>query len=295
MLSVSRISVASYFVFFSELFHPLCLARLPSNSNSLAELEALVCGQNFSTLEASYLFIASGLIHLFVVSGAHLIFIKKMLSPIDAILPHRFFNLFLYTVLFIFIAACQFNAPIVRSFLFLILSAFLKTKKIHWPLNYLVFISGMLTLVFNHQWVSSMSLQLSWLITISFLLQNIFFKYAFVLWKHLLSFVFIFPTLLYLQVPQFLLVLTNLILTPFLEFILFPLSLIVWFIPPLYVLFDLLINGLKFVLLKSELTYQFQLSATPTWFSLFNWGLIMSLHLMIHLFEVKQKRKSIFA
>jgi predicted membrane metal-binding protein len=288
--SLIRFSFFEYLKPFSTFFHLKCIQQLPANATSIAELKALVCGESFSTLGPAYLFMATGIIHLFVVSGAHLVFLKKILSLPKSICNNLIFYSLIYAALFIFSAACEFNAPISRSFLTLILSDFLKIQKIAWPLHFKVLIAGIITLLFNPLWMNSLSLQLSWLIALAMTWSFFILHQSHPLWPQIINFVFILPTIIFFQISSPLVVLTNLFLTPFLELVLFPLSLLIWLIPRLYPVFDLLMVGLKNLLIKTEISYQIQTTERPAELILFNWGFILIMHIGLHLFYIKKNR-----
>ena len=80
--SIIRFSAIELFSDVAKKSHDFCILNLPKNSEAYAELKALVCAESFSNLSDSQLYISSGLIHLFVVSGAHFILIESALMQL---------------------------------------------------------------------------------------------------------------------------------------------------------------------------------------------------------------------
>lgn len=291
---LKRISFFNLFHSVAALLHKNCLLSLPVEAKSLPELKALVCGANFSEAQTSNLYIATGLIHLFVVSGAHLILIKKILDFIFAFLKLEKIGSWLCAfILIYFSASCAFNAPVTRALLSFLLADDFIFKKNFWPQHFRIFVVGLLTLLFNSLWISSLSLQLSWLIALGLYLNRNYFSQRHLLFQQIINMSLIYPTLLFLQVPQPIIALLHLVFSAFLELILFPLALLVRFFHFLAPLFDLLILLLKNILIKTEVSYQLQTAETPPTLVIFNWGLIFVIHFTIHIFHLKKEREKL--
>lgn len=289
MFSLVRFSSLQLVFILSNKAHQLCLDGLPKNSTALVELKALVCAENFSNLNDSKYYLSSGLIHLFVVSGAHLIVIENLLT-----LGSYFFKLssrFTLSLLLIYAFACGLNAPVVRCLIAFALNVYLKNKNIHWPLHLKLLIVGTLTLCFNFPWISSLSLQMSWIAAFMAALALNHFKSNSVLIKQSLFYFSLLPTVIFFQIPSFIVILLNLFLAPVLEFLLFPLALGVWFFNFLHPIFDFLILFLKFTLRKFELDFQIQLENSPEYLIHFNWLFIFILHGVFHVFYIKKMQQ----
>ncbi len=288
--AVVRFSILHHFEFLTSFLHAKCLERLPVNATALPELKALVCAENFSGLFVSEVFVTSGLIHLFVVSGAHLLVLQNIY---DRLLLHRDSplakNIF-FVILFIYGAACEFNSPVSRSVIAIFLMAYLASHKLYWPKHYCLLLVGLATLIIEPAWLQSISLQLSWLAAFVVNLNTEFFRHKNFIFKQSLYFFALLPILIYFQIPSPLVIVMNLIFTPILEFILFPLGLLVWLIPGLHPLFDSLIELLKFILNKINLQWHFQPESVPSNLILFNWAFIFALHVVIHFAWMKRKR-----
>jgi ComEC/Rec2-related protein len=285
-----RFSVHSLFHPLILFFHQSCLSRLPSQSSALPELQALVCGQNFSDPKSSQIYIATGLIHLFVVSGAHLILLEGILDFFK-IYSKSIPRFLILTALFIYVLACDFNPPIVRSFLSMLASIVLFQNKLRWPISYKIFLTGMLTLCIDPTWASSVSLQLSWVAGLIVSLNSLYFSKSGFFLKQSLFYIFLWPFLIFLSIPSPLVILVNLIFAPALEFILFPLGLAVWVAPFLHPLFDWTITALNQILKLLEFQMNTQSELDTNKLALFGWIFILFLHFTLHLVEMNQRKQ----
>lgn len=284
-LSLIRFSFLEILLPVAEKTHFFCLQYLPTSSHSIPELNALVCAQNFNNLANSQFYISSGLIHLFVVSGAHLILIEKMLNKFK----QR--QTYILAVLIIYGFICNLNAPVVRCLLAFTLNAFFHGKNIKWPAHFKLLIIGFLSLSFNYNWICSLSLQMSWIAAFLVVLGEHFYKESSILFKQSLFYITLLPTVIFFQIPSPVVILLNIVLAPVLEFILFPLGLVIWFFNFLYPLFDLLILFFKSILRHLELDFQIQDYEMPPNLIFYNWCLIFTLHAVFHLAHVYKKRK----
>lgn len=287
ILSLVRFSVHEILAPVAEKAHLFCLNNLPENSSSIAELKALVCAHNFSNLGASELYISSGLIHLFVVSGAHLILIENLLKKSNLSQTLIFIALIIYGF------ACDLNAPVTRCLIAFTLNSFLSAKNIRWPAHFKLLIIGTLTLSINYNWITSLSLQMSWIAAFLLILGEHFYKESSLLFKQSLFFITLLPTVVFFQIPSPIVILVNILLAPVLEFILFPLGLLVWFFNFLHPLFDFLILIFKSTLQNLELDFQIQTKDSPHNLVFYNWCIILALHSVFHLIHVQKMRRPI--
>lgn len=284
ILSLSRFSVFEILEPLSRKAHLLCINKLPPQSTSLSELKALVCAQNFSNLNESQFYISSGLIHLFVVSGAHLIIIEKLLIKLS------FNRTLIFIILVIYSFACGLNAPVTRCLIAYSLNLYLTHKKIYWPPHLRLLIIGSMTLSFNYNWINSLSLQMSWIAAFLVVLVTHFYKEYSVFFKQSLFFITLLPSVVFFQIPSPVVIIINMILTPILEFILFPLGLMVLMFNFLNPLFEFLIYIFKTLLQAFELDFQIQSISQPPQFTIYNWGLIFLMHGIFHLIYIHKKR-----
>ncbi|WP_158320354.1 ComEC/Rec2 family competence protein [Pseudobdellovibrio exovorus] len=295
-LSLIRVSFFEIIKPVAEKTHLLCINKLPQKASFLPELKALVCAEDFSTLAHSQIYITTGLIHLFVVSGAHLILIETLFDKLFSRVPQSAQPASLYiklALLALYSLACGLNPPITRSLISIFLTVYLLNKHIHWPWHFKVFAVGLLTLIFNHQWITSLSLQLSWLAAFTVRLGSSYFTTASPFFRQSLFFIILFPTIVFFQVPSLSTIFLNIILSPALEFLLFPLGLLVLIFNFLYPLFDFLILIFRKILEASEVDYRHQFYELPSYLVLCNWLLICSLHVLFHVLNIRTKRKSI--
>ena len=289
-LTLFRFSVVKIAEPLSEFAHKICLEKLPTTSNYLPELKALVCAENFTGLHQSELYVAAGLIHLFVVSGSHLILLEKVFNFL--ILKNRQLRFVIYLFLIAYSLMCSLNPPVCRCLISFGLSEFLYGKNIHWPAHFKLLIVGFFTISLSPDWIDSLSLQLSWLaaFVVSIQLKNsselrsIFIRQS-------LFFIVLSPTVIFFQNTSLTHLLTNLLLAPLTEYILFPLALMSWVFHPFVILFDGALLGLRIVLHNLEFTVQLHNFELPSEIRYLNWGLILGLHLYSHLHYVKQKRQ----
>ncbi len=232
----------------------------------------------------------SGLIHLFVVSGAHLLVLQKIYNRLSSGRSQKIF----FIVLFIYGGACQFNSPVTRSMLAIYLMAYLTAKHLFWPKHFCLLLCGLLTLLIEPKWLQSISLQLSWLAAFVVMANQELFRERSFLFKQSLYFFALLPILIYMQIPSPLVILMNIFFTPILEFLLFPLGLLVWFFPRLHPVFDYLIDFFKWLLTKVNLHWQFQPETAPTSLIIINWALIFTLHFSFHLIWMNKKRNGCY-
>lgn len=272
-------------------FHFHCLERIPLASSSAFELKAIACGENFSTAASSQIFMASGLIHLFVVSGAHLIVLEKMITS-AFFTKYKIPKSFVLFILFIYTLACDMNSPITRSFLSILLSFILLHKHLYWTDNYKLFLMGLLTLIINPLWLNSLSLQMSWMAALILSINSLYFFKAGILFKQFLFFLFLWPFLIFFQIPSPSIIIANLIFTPILEFFLFPLALLIWLCPFLYFLFDFIILYLKNLLHLFEFQLIYQEHPVNLELVLFGWIFILGMHYVLYFTELKQRRQN---
>lgn len=235
----------------SQAFHNICLQSLPTTVEKLGSLEALVCGKNMHDPELKELLSQSSLIHIFIVSGSHFLFLYKILARVPILRRFPLFPLSLYALA----TLCQ--APALRALVFLALVELARRKKFFTPSVLLVLLSGVFCLCLFPQWLASRSLLMSLLAALVMALMSDYFGKN----RETLPALFATQGLLYV-VMGFCLwgfsslhplgILFNLTLGPLIGGLLFPLALAVVFIPPLGFLFDGMMTGLHWILKKSS-------------------------------------------
>ncbi|MFZ3230311.1 MAG: ComEC/Rec2 family competence protein [Pseudobdellovibrio sp.] len=288
-----RFSVYSLLKIVSLFFHQNCLSGLPHTSTATNELQAIVCGQNFSSAQTSQLYISTGLIHLFVVSGAHLILLERLLNATSITLLSKKLPLLLILIsLIVYTLACEMNPPITRSLISIFISLLLNKNYLRWPANYKLFLVGIITLCINPDWASSVSLQLSWIAGLVVSIANLYFSKNDFLLKQSLYYIFLWPLLIFLSVPSYLVILVNLIFAPLLEFVLFPMGLLVWIFPFLLPVFEKLIQLLNITLTFLEFKMIFQTDLQSSIMIPFGWLFILTLHFSLHLTEINHRKRT---
>lgn len=118
----------------------------------------LICGSKNIGKSNELLFIATGLYHLIVISGSHLLFIDNLFKKI--LNRHIFLRIL---ILFLFSFMCLFNAPVTRALLGYCIRYISKNCFLYLREDQLILISGLVTLILFPSWITSISLQLSWL------------------------------------------------------------------------------------------------------------------------------------
>lgn len=264
----------------SYLLHQKCLIQIPTPTIYTPALSALVCGENFNSVSEAQLYTSTGLIHLFVVSGSHLILIQKMMKKVSLILFKKEFSIFIIIALFFYAAVCQFNPPVTRSFIFLFLSYLVYKLHRYWSSHYTLLLSGLIALIFNPDWITSLSLQMSWLAALALQMYAEKLKHTSILVQQiLLYFLFLFCFRL-LGFPQFSAIVVCILLTPILEYFLFPVALLVWAVPFFEPFFALLMDALNTLL--NHLEYRSVPSHIDAAKALsLNWIMIFGCHFLL--------------
>lgn len=292
--SYNRISVFDRLQFFEKKLHLKCISALPEQSNSLPELKALVCGENFNQLQLSENYISTGLIHLFVVSGAHLFVLKMilefLLAGLTSLVSEKIRHFLILSILTIYAAVCEFNPPVVRALILIFLNSSLLFSKNFWPVHFRILIAGLLSLLFCPVWITSLSLQLSWIISLGGIFNQKFLHHRHPLFQQGLQAIWIYPTLLLFQIPSPFFILTNFLFSSLLELFLFPFALLVACLPFLVTLFDQAIGFLKVVLGQTEMALLPTELSKNSIFVICNWVIIFLLQFGFHLAWVNKKR-----
>lgn len=116
-LSVTAIlSFSEWSFLFAESAHWFCNSLLPKDAEFEVMYSALVCGRRLSEFELKELLKRAGLIHLFVVSGAHLIFIDRLLAKLLPMRSRLHKAALITFILFLYAHMTLLNAPVLRSF-----------------------------------------------------------------------------------------------------------------------------------------------------------------------------------
>ena len=257
-------------------FHKLCLSHLPSPPGHA--LESLICGERIQDPNLQDILIQSGLLHLFVVSGSHLIWLDMIASTLRA-------PLFLRGLLwFSFALACGWQPPIVRGALGLSLSRALP----HLRTDHLVLATGLITLCLFPEWGTSLSLALSWTAALAMTWpQDPTWQGS--LQRNTLIWAMIAPLMLAWSVPSPLTVFSNLLMAPVFSALLFPIGILSIAIPPFLYVFDSLFAAF----IATLKIFPFKTGAAPDLriTPLMIWLWITLLHLAFHALTTEKRRR----
>lgn len=196
--------------------HTLCTSYF-AQANYNRIYQGLICGENALSPTTEVLFKQSGLYHLLIVSGSHFIFLEQILNLF--LTKHRKTK---FVVFIGFAALCQFNPPVVRALISLILQTLSEHLRLHLRSEQVALLSGLWCLILFPEWFLSHSLILSWLAALALTFSHLSSR------QHFLIFIFIYP--LFLN-NSFYSVINNIVAAPLFSFFLFPMTVITALIP----------------------------------------------------------------
>lgn len=225
-------------------------ATKKSEAHSAAQ--ALVCGYEIEDLSLKNLFTKTGLIHLLVVSGSHLLLMKILLdwcfgfvlNQLSKWLPHIKESHSIAPVLFclfLYVLMCLMNPPVVRSFISILIMTSVAKMNLRWAPTSQQYLTSLVALFINPAWLISLSFQMSWLASLALDLASIKrdrtdealdlpgqfqrgFRMAATKTMYIyLSFTFLFC---YFGFPHPFVPIYSLVLSPVLEVVLFPMALL---------------------------------------------------------------------
>ena len=246
----------------SNNLHRLCLTQL-NFETPLADLyKALVCGKRLaSNSPLKELFVKGGLIHLTVVSGAHLLFIEKLWEKLPLKTGLKTYGLFVFLILYAF--ASHLHPPVVRALFAFFLFRLSHSSKLFWNASFVTLLSGIFCLIYKVSWVHSFSLQLSLLACFLQTLSKSSIKKCFFIY------LFIFPIVSQWQSLHPITIFINWIVAPLISGLLFPLSFLSPFFPILYPISDFLwtfcLQLLKFVQFLPSESFFLKWSLSKIW------------------------------
>jgi hypothetical protein len=207
-------------------FHDKCVSYTPKSVH--AELySALVCGTRLSDPELKQQLARLGLIHLMVVSGAHLLILEAMGKKL--LFKLRWARWSLWLILLLFAMANRFQPPVFRALALLSLARANSHFRLGWTRAQMVAVAGMISLCVCADRRALASLSLSWTASLALSLASRRSK----LESHGVIYVLLIPALLPLAVPHPTSILTNWIFAPVLGIALFPAALFSFFVPGL--------------------------------------------------------------
>lgn len=218
-------------------FHEACETLAPPIAHREI-MQAIVCGSSIHSSALRIEFRDTGLIHLLVVSGSHLVCLEFLLSFV--LKQWKFKDLVLLVVFTLFALITAGQPPIMRAIASNLLGRANKLWRLSWTRTQIALMSGFFTLPFCHAEGGSLSLLLSW--SAALILAELSTSEncrsnpsatPYTRWReaavkalrlHSLMYVFLLPLLLPLSAPHPLSILSNWVLGPVLGFVLFPIS-----------------------------------------------------------------------
>ena len=217
----------------SSYLHGKCLDTVSFDSPWKSIYKALVCGKRLPQGSIKEVFSEGGLIHLMVVSGAHLLFLEKFYLKLPLPIPQKLQNFCLYFLILVFAVTTTLKAPILKSVFSFCLFRISKSKKLFLNSVTVTVLSGFLCLVYNPSWINSYSLQLS-------LLASLVYSFRGFLKKSILIYIFLLPIINHWTQLHPISIFINWIFAPIIGSLLFPLSFMSVLFWPLHLVTDLL-------------------------------------------------------
>ncbi len=230
----------------ATIFHQKCVQILPTESVNRKTLSSLLCGENITDTELKENLVKTSLIHIFVISGSHLILLDELLSILRIPAIVRFFFLSIYSL------AVGWQPPAVRALIALGVRILFRRWNWKFPSDLTSLIAGMATLALFPEWWNSLSLVMSWCAALALCWVSVLKiknKFSALLISQLAIFLFMSAPLWGLGTLHPLSLLYNLLLAPVVAFLLLPLAFFASLIHPLVPIFDVVMNAFN-VLLK---------------------------------------------
>lgn len=266
----------------AAIFHQKCVQILPTESVNPKTLSSLLCGENITDISLKQNLIKSSLIHIFVISGSHLILLDELLSILKIPLFVRFIFLTGYSL------ATGWQAPAVRALIALATRTFFKFYKWPFPSDITVLCTGMITLCLFPEWWNSLSLLMSWCAALALCWTSVL-RIRENFWRTFLSqlAIFLFMSLPLLGIGNLhpLSVIFNLLLAPVVSFVLLPLAFLSVLIHPLLKVFDFVMRlfstALQFFSEPITVAAGERASIEYLWLWIFTW------HVIFHFLRLK--------
>ena len=220
MLVCSILDLPTFLTKLSDPFHKFCLDWSVSWGEFYHVALALSCGSKKSSLQIFETFKHLGLVHLLVISGAHLALLEKFLTRIKT--PQLGVGFFL--LCFTFMSGA--NPPVVRAFGFYSFHLINKKFRLFYSPLESTIISSALIVCLLPTWWGSLSFLMS--VLASLLVHSHKTSFLRLCTRMYLGLI---PVLIFLGIPHPLSILINWIFTPIFTVLLFPLSLLAYFWP----------------------------------------------------------------
>lgn len=278
----------------------ICNEQIHENYKNKELLAALVCGNKIEDKQHNEVLTKTSLIHIFVVSGAHLIFVEQFFSFFPFWL--RVFLLSVYALMSLA------QPPVARALTQLLLLNYFKLNGANLKIWQLTFLSTAIVIIFNLNWIHSRSLIMSALASLalsSICITRKEHQMGQAIWESntdsllffakqsILIYLFLFPCLMDIQSNNPVGILFNIIFTPLISIFLFPLSFLAYFFDIIKPVFSLALdNLLKLLQILSkdlEITPLIDGKISVFWL----WGEYLILFLIIHFFKRTSLRREL--
>lgn len=207
---------------FGHKLHGLCIDHVGSTSPWSHIYKALSCGSGIYQFKGAALFKQLGIIHLFVLSGAHIVFAERVLYRFSKDSRKIFIGLIVLTLV------TGIKAPAFRALTHWCLKNLSIKNELNWSPSLSIAMTGFFCLCLNPTWWLGLSLPLSWVATLSFCFYPNSQSKSIVL-VYLLS----LPLLLNLGPASPISILVNLLFSPIFFSLLFPLTWLSGMVPAL--------------------------------------------------------------
>ena len=287
-----------YLAEFANLSHSQCLSLVSNHKVNQTIYDSIICGEKLSDNLLKEGLQKIGLIHLFVVSGTHLLilhrlikFLLKGLSPKNIENHHKEASLYSKglkflpsLLLLIYCAGCSFNPPVLRAFTYIHLSKLNKHFKLFWTPYFTTLISIMLLVCIFPDWVKTYSLLLSWAASLAINYSNsLFKKNNNIFYTSIFVYIFLFPILISFNFLSPLSIVVNALVTPILSILLIPLLFLGASLSSISFILDPVISeiieGLSFISSTFEQTHHsFKIPKSALWIYLFILNLWPPIH-----------------
>ncbi len=268
--------------------HRLCLGLIPEDSAYRSLHQSLICGAALPEGSVKTQLQMASLLHLFVVSGAHLVLIETALRKLPA---RQMRSSLILLSLTVYCFASLLNPPVVRALLNLIFSRLDRFFKTNLSACHQTLLAGVCCALLNPMWAQSLSFLLSWFAAFGIAV-SLDFKL-----KNPIATTFLILALVALPLgsplpPHPLLVIFNVAMTATFSVFIFPASALI-VLPFMVGISDgamrLFLNLLAHI--SRELPSSSNHFPSPQKM-IFLWALLLSLHALIHLFSVFRRRRS---
>ncbi|MFM6927537.1 MAG: ComEC/Rec2 family competence protein [Bdellovibrio sp.] len=198
-------------------------------------MASLICGEKLTDETLKENLVKTSLIHIFVISGSHLILLDELLSILKIPVLLRFLLLSFYSLI------VGWQPPAVRALIALGTRMGLRKMRWHFPPDLLTLIAGLTTLALFREWWQSNSLLMSWCAALALCwvpILRIKNRMAALLLSQLAIYLFMIAPLWGFGSLHPLNLLFNIFLGPLVSFLLLPLAAISMVVPTLSFLFD---------------------------------------------------------